>query len=226
MPVNTILGVFAKSPIKPLQEHMHKVHEASKMLIPFMEAVIDQKWERARELQGEVSRLEREADVLKREIRLTLPGGLFMPVERTDMLELLTQQDKIANKAKDIAGRIIGREMVMPADLQDDLKSYLQRCVDAVSQASKAINELDDLLETGFRGREVNLVEEMIQQLDRIEDDTDHMQISLRRRLFSIEKDLNPVDVMFLYKILEWAGDLADQAERVGSRLELMLARA
>ncbi|MGL5496478.1 MAG: TIGR00153 family protein, partial [Aeromonas sobria] len=28
------------------------------------------------------------------------------------------------------------------------------------------------------------------------------------------------------YKILEWVGDLADQAERVGARLELMLARS
>ncbi|MGL4793017.1 MAG: TIGR00153 family protein, partial [Aeromonas jandaei] len=27
MPVNTILGLFAKSPIKPLQKHIVKVHQ-------------------------------------------------------------------------------------------------------------------------------------------------------------------------------------------------------
>jgi hypothetical protein len=101
----------------------------------------------------------------------------------------------------------------------------LVRCIDATEKAAEAINELDDLLETGFRGREVELVEKMISQLDAIEDDTDGLQITLRKNLLAIEKDLNPVDVMFLYQIIDWVGDLADLAERVGARLEILLAR-
>ena len=154
-----------------------------------------------------------------------LPRGLFMPVERTDLLELVTQQDKIANKAKDIAGRVIGREMIIPKEIQEDFLAYVTRCVDATKQASKAINELEELLETGFKGREVTLVEKMLVELDAIEQDTDEMQIRIRRQLRKLESELNPVDVMFLYKIIEWVGELADIAERVGSRLELMLAR-
>ena len=65
----------------------------------------------------------------------------------------------------------------------------------------------------------------MINELDSIEDDTDAMQIVLRQKLRKIENNYNPIDVMFLYKILEWVGGLADQAETVGARLELMLAR-
>ena len=45
------------------------------------------------------------------------------------------------------------------------------------------------------------------------------MQIGLRQQLQTVEHKYNPIDVMFLYKILEWVGDLADQAERVGARL-------
>jgi uncharacterized protein Yka (UPF0111/DUF47 family) len=51
------------------------------------------------------------------------------------------------------------------------------------------------------------------------------MQIKLRKAVRLAEKDLNPVDVIFLYRTLEWLGDLADVALRVGSRLEIMLAR-
>ena len=97
--------------------------------------------------------------------------------------------------------------------------------MDATKQASKAINELEELLETGFKGREVTLVEKMLVELDAIEQDTDDMQIKVRRQLREVESELNPVDVMFLYSIIEWVGELADIAERVGSRLELMLAR-
>lgn len=226
MPVNSIFGVFAKSPIKPLELHIDKVHECSKLLQPFFAAVIAKDWEKASELQKQVSQLEKDADTLKHEIRMSLPGGLFMPVERTDMLELLTQQDKIANRAKDIAGQVVGRQMQFPESMQTALTEYLSRCIDAVAQANEAINELDELLETGFQGREVKLVVKMIENLDKIEDDTDAMQVKLRTSLFAMEKELNPVDVMFFYKIIEWIGELADLAERVGARLELMLARS
>lgn len=225
MPSNAFLGVFAKSPIKPIEEHIKIVHQASATLIEFFEHVFKKDWQQAEQVRLTIRNLERDADVLKRDIRLQLPRGLFLPVERTDLLELITQQDKIANKAKDIAGRVIGREMDIPDAIQTDFIAYLGRCVDATKQASKAINEMDELLETGFRGREVKLVDNMLEELDSIERDTDEMQIKLRMQLRSIENELNPIDVMFLYKIIEWVGDLADHAERVGSRLELMLAR-
>ena len=225
MATNSIFGVFAKSPIKPLVKHIQIVVKCSKQLIPFFEACTAENWSEATKVRRKLSKLEHDADDLKRQLRLELPGGLFMPVDRADLLELVTQQDKIANKAKDIAGRVLGRQLQIPETLQAEFTIYLARSVEATEKAAEAINELDDLLETGFRGREVALVEKMIKQLDAIEDDTDSLQISLRKNLLKIEKDLNPVDVMFLYQIIDWVGDLADLAERVGARLEILLAR-
>lgn len=225
MPKNSILGVFAKSPIKPLEKHIRMVTKCCHKLTPFFEAVEAQDWTKAAKFRKQLSKLEQDADALKRELRLGLPGGLFMPVDRADLLELLTQQDRIANKAKDIAGRVLGRKLEIPEVLRETFDAYLARCLDAADKAADAINELDDLLETGFRGREVELVEKMIHQLDEIENDTDTMQIALRGDLLKIEDSLKPVDVMFLYQIIEWVGDLADLAERVGARLEILLAR-
>ncbi len=226
MPVNTIMGLFAKSPIKPLQRHVVCVNECCSHLVNFFEVSSKGDWEKAEEIREQISHLEREADVLKREIRLKLPRGIFMPVDRTDMLDLLTQQDKLANLAKDIAGRVIGRQLQIPGPLQENFILYVRRCLDAADQAQNVISELDELLETGFKGREVTLVAEMINQLDAIEDDTDAMQIVLRQQLMAIESKYNPIDIMFLYKILEWVGGIADQAQRVGARLELMLSRS
>ncbi len=50
-------------------------------------------------------------------------------------------------------------------------------------------------------------------------------QVEIRTMLFEIEKDLPPVDVIFLYQIIQWVGDAADLAQRVGSRLQFMLAK-
>ncbi|NVJ49318.1 MAG: TIGR00153 family protein [Gammaproteobacteria bacterium] len=223
--MSLISDLFAASPFRPMQDHISKVHECVSELKPFLEAVYRKDWAQVDSLQQKISRFENEADDLKKEIRLKLPGGIFLPVARTDLLGLVTAQDKLANRAKDIAGLMTGRQMEVPEVLQPSFMAYLERCIDASEQAHKAIHELDELVETGFRGREANLVEEMISKLDEIENDTDVLQRKLRKELFAIEADLPAVNVIFLYKVIDWIGDLGDRAERVGSDLELMLAR-
>lgn len=225
MAFTTISNMFGTSPVRPLQKHMESVQVCISQLVPFFDAVLAEDWDEARKQQTEISRLENAADDLKRELRLNMPNSLFMAVSRRDLLEVLTMQDKIANKAKDIAGLITGREMSFPDDFGPLLKDFIARSIDASAQAQKAINELDELVETGFRGNEVQLVVAMIQKLDEIESDTDKIQVKIRTALFAIEADLNPVEVMFLYRIIDWIGDLGDLSQRVGSRLELMLAR-
>jgi len=50
------------------------------------------------------------------------------------------------------------------------------------------------------------------------------MQARVREDLFDIEKDLPPVDVIFLYRVIELVGEIGDMAERIGRRLELLLS--
>ncbi|MDH5767023.1 MAG: TIGR00153 family protein [Gammaproteobacteria bacterium] len=218
-------GIFGTSPVKPMQKHMAQVVACVSELNIFFQAVVAQDWEKAASVQDKISHLEKEADKLKKQIRLHLPKGMFMPVSRRDLLEVLTMQDKIANASKDVAGIILGRKMVLPPVIADDYLPFVQRCVDACVQAQTAINELDELVETGFRGHEVELVQSMIQELDKIESDTDKLQMKIRHVVFAIEKDLPPIDAMFLYKVIERTGDVADRAQQVGSRLQLLLAR-
>ncbi|TRO10536.1 TIGR00153 family protein [Ectopseudomonas mendocina] len=225
MPINPFVSLFGRSPIGPMQQHIAKAHECAANLVPFFEAVMAEDWAKVEQVQQEMSRLEHEADKLKKSVRLHLPKSLFLPVPRSDLLELLSVQDKVANRAKDIAGLMRGRQMAIPQALQPLVRTYVQRSVDASAQALKAMNELDELLETGFAGREAVLVENLIEELGSIENDTDRLQIEVRRNLFKLEKDLPPVDVMFLYQIIDWIGDVADRAQRVGNRLEQLLAR-
>lgn len=219
-----IFSVFGRSPIRPLQKHMSAVIACVEQFLPFLEAVKANDWQLAEKRQREIAKLENDADTLKSDLRTHLPKSLFLPVARTDLLELLTMQDRVANRTKDIAGLMLGRTMVLPETIANEFFTFAERCVDATRQAQKAISELDELFETGFSGNEVNLIENMIGKLSSIEHDTDTMQISLRKQLFAIENDLPPVEVIFLYKIIEWTGDLADRAQNIGDRLEILLA--
>ncbi|MCC5812793.1 MAG: TIGR00153 family protein [Ectothiorhodospiraceae bacterium] len=218
-------GIFGSSPFKPLQEHMAKVVECTEELVPLFHAVARGDFDAVEAQQKKVAALEDVADDMKRELRMQLPNTLFLPVDRRDLLELLRLQDNIANKAKDIAGLTLGRRMTLPPVMVEPFVAYVERSIDAARQAHKTVEELDELVETGFRGSEVELVQTLLEELGRIEKDTDNMQIRLRATLRGLETELPPVDVMFLYKIIELVGKLADLAERAGSRLQMMLAK-
>lgn len=221
----SIFNMFGKSPIKPLQEHMSKVADCAEALIPFFKAVIAGDWATAKKTQKEIAKLENDADDIKRIVRMNLPKGLFMPVARADVLGLVSLQDSIANRAKDIAGVVYGRRMNFPQEVSSEFEAFLQVCVNATLQAKKAINELDELQETGFSGQEIKIIEKMIKELAQIEHKTDKLQIDIRKHMFANEKTWPPIDVIFMYKIVEWTGELADKAQNVGDRLQLLLVR-
>ncbi|MFI2812946.1 MULTISPECIES: TIGR00153 family protein [Microbulbifer] len=225
MPLSNIANLFGRSPIKPIKEHMAKAHEASADLVPFFEALMKGDLVEAEEVQKRISTSENQADDIKRDLRLHLPDSLFMPVSRSDLLELLHAQDEVANTAQDIAGLAVGRKMQIPAPLQVQMKTFVDSAVATSAQALRAINELDELLESGFAGREVDIAQRMTEELDDLERKSDKLEVEIRAALFDIEKDLPPVDVIFLYRVIEWIGDLADKSHSVGNRLQLLLAR-
>ncbi|THB66444.1 MAG: TIGR00153 family protein [Gammaproteobacteria bacterium] len=217
--------IFGNSPVHPLQQHMYKVYQCAKLLIPFFEAVAKEDLQEMSALQEQISKMESEADDLKRDLQMQLPKGLFMPVDRRDLLSILKTQDKIANRSKDISGLILGRKMKLPSPLGEKFVEYVTQSIEASKQALKTVNQLDELVETGFSGNEIKFVQERIVILEELESENDRKQVELRATLFEMESQLPPVDVMFMYRVIDWIGTLADLAQRVGHRLQLMLAK-
>lgn len=221
---NPFSAMFGRSPFQPLLAHIVKANECADQLLPFFEATLTGDWDSAAQLRENVTRLEHDADVLKTELRLNLPNTMFLPVSRSDLLDLISVQDKIANKARDITGIMLGRKMTVPAELADPMRDYIRTSVACVAQARQALEELKDLLESGFGRNVSDVMQNMIRELHTLEHQADSQQVAIRRQLFSLESELPPVDVVFLYQIIDWVGELSDRAERVGSRLQIMTA--
>ena len=220
---NYISKIFGASPVAPLQEHMETCYQAANELKEFFAAVISEDWSRVATSRTAIVTLENEADELKAQLRSQLPKSMFMPVSREDLLGLVLVQDQIPNLARDISGLVLGRRMQIPVVMQASFITFVERNVDAAKKARKTIRELDELYETGFRGAEVELVTAFISELDQIENDTDELQTVVRNQLFSLEAELPPVNVMFLYQVIDLTGDIGDMAERIGRRLELLI---
>jgi predicted phosphate transport protein (TIGR00153 family) len=206
-----------------MQQHMRSAVECARQILPLFEEMVAGDKDAVAERRREIDRLEHEADRIKNEIRSNLPKRMFLAVERRDMLEILDYQDSIADVAQDIAELADMRGMVVPKELASAFLDLVRRVVTACEQAERVINELDELVETGFRGREVARVDEMIEELSRMESDTDELEERVQRLLFGIEDELG-ISAMFWYKLIDQVGGMADYAERVGNRLRLLTA--
>lgn len=222
---NTFSKLFSHAPIRPLQQHMEKVQACTEKLFDFFQAVHADDWDAVGQVYDQICVIEGLADDDKRNMRLSLPKSLFMPINRNDLLELISKQDKVANCSKDIAGTILGRKMRIPTEIQGALSEYLEASIKAVVEANTIVHELDELIETGFGGREVEFIEKLIVKLDDLETQSDKHQIIIRAQLRAIESELPPVDVMFLYKVFELIGNLADRAQNVGDQIHTIVAR-
>ncbi|MFV0277337.1 MAG: TIGR00153 family protein [Parahaliea sp.] len=222
---STLGNLFGRSPIGPIQEHMQTADEAAKLLPVFFAASASRDWTAAEATFREIRHCERKADKLKRSVRRHLPSSLFLPVPRSDLLELVTIQDHIPNIAKDIGGLMLGRKMRFPDTLLQPITELVGACAATVSQGLVVIRELDELLEVGFSGPEVKRVEGLIKDLEKLEGHTDKQAEALRGKLFRMESELPPVDVMFYYRIIELLTGMADAAERVGHRLQILMAK-
>jgi predicted phosphate transport protein (TIGR00153 family) len=220
-----ITSLFGKSPISPLQQHMKKVHSCIKEFGVFAKATNAENWEKAQAAQISIVQKEHKADKLKKKLRMNLPSTFMMPFSRRDLLDVLLIQDSIANITKDLAGLMMTRRMVFPKEFAEDFINLTGLCIKTSAAALVAINELDELLETAFSSRERKIVDQMIKKINELEHDTDIAQSKIREKLFALESSLAPVDVMFYYRAIEWLGETADAAQKVGSRFEVMLTK-
>ena len=212
-----------RSPMLALQEHMGVVLQAVEALGDFIALAQDGAWDGALQAQQRVADRESDADHLKQQLRGDMPKSLWMPVARSDLLDLLSAQDKIANRAKDIAGLMLGRQLAFPPALTDGVNDYLALSVDATAGALAAVEATQVLYQSGFGERQAAEVERLIVDVERLERASDRKQGELRAQLFQVERALSPVDVMFLYQVLDWVGSVADRAEKVTHRLLLVI---
>ncbi len=222
---NYFQTIFGRSPFKPLQRHMETCHRCAILVAPLLEEAAAGDWQAVAETQRQIHVLAAEADELKREIRTHLPSGFFLPVSRPDLLELLVRQDDLAKKSKDIAGLMLGRHIQFPESVVEVVREMARLSIEACGQALAVVNELDELLETGFGGAEADRVRKMIQLLDSTEQEADQLEVRARAALFKIESSLPAVNVIFLYRVIDWIEQLADIAQHIGHRLEVLLAK-
>jgi len=221
--MSIISKLFGKSPFEPLYQHMLKVKECVDLVRPLMDAFLNEDDKKVEDSAREIFKAEHEADLVKKEIRNHLPKSVFLPVARGDILRFLKEQDNIADSAEDLAVLITLRKTRVPEELKEELKDFVDRVLETYEMAMHVSSEIKLLAETSFSGTEAHKVMQLIEELKVDEWEADKAQMKAAKKMFSIEKKIDPVTVLMLMNIFKELGTLANHAENAGDQMRMML---
>jgi predicted phosphate transport protein (TIGR00153 family) len=217
--------LFGKHPFKPMKRHMKLAVACAAGVPDALQAFVDGDKIKLREAKDQIVKLERDADAIFAEIQDRLPSSIFTPVARRDLLDVLEMQEAIADRSEDIVGLLMDLPLTVPPEMGDSLIRLARRCVEATDEAREIVKMIDLLLNTGFKGPNVEVMKEKIQDVLLIETDADTICNEISHELFAHCQEMDAVSVIFLYKLIGWIDDLADYSEQLAIRARILLAR-
>src|SRR5580700_2132671 len=95
-------NLISKNPFASLKEHMQKTETCVQKLECIFEALFNGNKERVLDLAKEISQLEHDCDYIKRDMRMQVAKSIFLPIDRRDLLQVLSNMDSIADSAEDV----------------------------------------------------------------------------------------------------------------------------
>jgi len=167
-----------------------------------------------RQHAGLVHQAEHEADNIRRDIEVMMYSRALFPESREDVLLLLETMDRVPNQAQWVVRCIANQLIVIPESLHPKLYEMLDvcaRCVDAMMEAV-------DKLFVDFTSATL-----VVGRIDELESLTDRIESDLTRQIFSSE--LRDLDKILLRDLIENIAGITDQAEHVGDRVRVMVAK-
>ena len=222
---NPFSGILGKSPFKLIQNHMRKVTECADQVPTLVAALIQGDTDKIHTTAEAIHGLEKSADTLRNTVFANLPKSLFMPVDRRDLIAVLDLNDEVADHCQHIANTIMSRALQIPSNMATPLLAAVQECVAVVHRADTIINELDELVETGFSGREAQHVAKLLDELAIARDNATANVLKLDALLIGHEQSISPLLAVYWVRFLEDVGEIAHVAEKSSNRIRLMLTR-
>ncbi|BDU50815.1 TIGR00153 family protein [Haliovirga abyssi] len=216
-------SIFAKSPFTGMVEHIEKVELCLDELEKLLKLVGEGKSDQISEVSEKIYKYEHEADVVKDELRVTLSKNLLLPIDKGEILSILTAQDGIADVSEDIAKLFSLRKMEIPKELVEDYKKLTEAILKAAKDGIKTIKEINNLFEVGFKGPEVERVVKILKHLERKESLADDVGLDFTRKLLALEGKESPVAIYMWMRIIKVMGDLANISEKLSNRFRLIL---
>lgn len=219
-----LANLLVKSPFPQVSMMMGRVQICASRVPQLIERLIENDYTTVEEIAQEIRQLESEADDLKDSVRSKIPVRLFLPVDRRDLLRLISQIDAIADCAEDVAVLVTLRRLEVPPPLKPILPKFVNQVLEVVRASEELVSEYEDLIATGFSGKTAERVIAEVKHIARLEHEADELQNQCAKALFAAEVDLPATSLFIWTKVLNKIGGMANHAEHIADQFRLFTA--
>jgi len=207
-----LFGGKESNVFEAINRHLEMVHETVKTFEKLIGAYLDGDFEGAKGLEEEVTRLESEADKLRRSIELMLYEGAFLPASRGDYVRLSELVDQVADAAESAAHTLILAKPRVPEELKDEIKALVTEAVKTYEKLMDAVKALNE---------DVDRALELAKETEDLEENADRVEYELKARVFESET-ITTYAKLIWNQALTKIGDIADRAEDASDQVMLM----
>ena len=217
------LNMCMTSPFEGVQEHAEKVKECTRAFQQAIACYFSPECKTFEEFRDEVTRLESEADAIKRHIREHIPKRTMTPVSTFLIFRYLKQQDGVLDAVEDTLDWISYRsEKKMPSELENDFALLVNAVIDTIEKLSSMVAEAREYFKSYSEKQRV-IVKNIIHTLHRQEREADKFEYIIKKKVFNMEIDA--VSIIYLVTLAEIIGSIADHAQNAGDMMRAMLSK-
>lgn len=195
--------------IELFRQHLDAVENT---IVKLQDLIFEEKKEKYKELAEEVRKAETTADQIRRKAELEMYSGAFLPNFRGDLLGTIEALDRIANKAESVADEIDLQDLTIPKEIHENLKALISKSLETYKALKEAAKEMFEDFEKASQ---------MIVETERFEHETDEIERSTIRKIFSL--DIPLAEKIQLKDFVHRIADISDTSEDVSDRIQIIL---
>lgn len=200
------------------KDHVAMVYECLNQLKILMEYFYENEFQAIDKAVEKISKLEHDADDIRRKMEIEFFKGAFLPFDREDRIILAEDVDSVADMTQETAYGICLSRIKFPNKFKEDFSDLITSVYDTVSALKSCIELLDvDLGDALTKAHEV----------EKLEDAVDKIERKILKELYVSYKN-SDIDILTLIELKSTVlrlGNIADRAENASDRVPIIVAK-
>jgi predicted phosphate transport protein (TIGR00153 family) len=190
--------------------HLHDVVEAVLQLEPLLESARIGNWESVEVISDKISQLEKKADSSHRDAVIAISKGVFFSGIRDDFLQLMEQNDTIAD-ATHIAAKIISDTPIDKHSFQILYEKPNETVIELIDRTKETVHLLENSIKAIAVDAQLAVSKSLL--VEHVEGESSAIRDRLIKRIFSHKNELDVLTLLQLRDFVLRLDDVASAAE-------------
>jgi predicted phosphate transport protein (TIGR00153 family) len=206
-----------------LCEHSNKVHQSVELIPLLADALLAQDHEKMKTLHEQISRIGEEVDHIKLSLYEQIRNMHFHSAGGPSFNQYLACQDKVAGASQEFADLLVLRKTTIPVELHADFRAFVAQVVNVSRRTMSLTEGLSPEAQAVCPGAGTPNTLDAIRGVHNENGQARRLEMKFVRHVYSLEKQLDQVTILFLDKYCAALHEVADNAERTADHLCLMI---